>query len=358
MNYRQAVLIDGKALSGDNTEIFDLRGIDPISELVIEYKGLNNGSTPTEHPAALITQIQVIDGSEVLVDLTGKEAIAAGYYHYHSSPLNGMNYVDNEYCWVTVRIPFGRWLWDPSYALDPAKFHNLQVIIKTDLNGGGSAPDAGILELIAHCFDGKRITPVGYLRTKEHYRYSVVASGEQSIQLPTDLVIKMLLLFGEYAGTALISQINKVKLTEDNDKKVPYNNNVSDMLKMLASDLPPYVENMRMRLTAAGVTHYITPFYEARLIGNADIAPAAYMMVEPPDGGTIKISGSAAPDAYGLVRGWAPHGCLGLELGDPWDDTDWYNPSGINDLRLKVTAGSGASSSGTNRLVLQQVKRY
>ena len=80
MNYRDAVLLDGYSTGdADTTQILDLKGLTPISELVVEYKGTNSTSTPTEHPAKLISQVQVIDGSRVIADLNGKQLQALGY---------------------------------------------------------------------------------------------------------------------------------------------------------------------------------------------------------------------------------------------------------------------------------------
>ncbi len=360
MNYRQATLINGKALSADNTEIYDLKGLDPISELIVTYRYTNNGSTPTEHPAQCITQIQIIDGSTVIYDLSGKQARALGYYHYKAAPVDVVSFIDNNQGTVTVRIPFGAYLWDADYALDPARFNNLQIIIKTDLNGGGSAPDAGTLELVANLFDQKKVAPKGYLVARECYRYSVVASGEETVDLPVDLPIKMIMIQGDYKDTALTQQVNKIKLTEDNDKHVPFDNNVSDMLKMLSPEIHPYVEKIRFNGTTSAVEYFITPFYEATAVLGGIMATPNYGSATQTDGGTVDIDMVSAGECDGIVTGWAPHGCIGIELGDMYDETGWYNPMafGVKSLKLKITAGSSASSSGTNKVILQQVKMY
>lgn len=359
MNYRDAVLLDGYATGdADTTQILDLKGLNPVSEIIVEYKGTNNGSTPTEHPAALVTKVQVVDGSEVIADLSGKQLQALAYYHYRTPGVQGLNYIDNNVCWVTLRLPFGRWLYDPMLALDPNRFHNPQLVIKTDHDGGGSAPDDGTLEVVAKCFDAKKVTPIGYLRHLEHYRYTVAASGQETIDLPVDLPIKMILAQGDYKDTALIQQINKIKLSEDQDKSVPIDNNASDLLKMLAADLPPWNEKIRFNGTTSAVEYFITPFYEATAVLGGIMATPNYGSATQTDGGTMDIDMAAAGECDGIVWGWAPHGCIGLEFGDPWDYDDWYNLGGVKSLRLKLTAGSGASGSGTNKVVLSQFKKY
>lgn len=359
MNYRQSVLVDGKALAANNAEIYNLRGLDCISAIDIVLKILNQSSTPTEHPADAITKIQLVDGSEVLTELTGKQAIALDYYHNRRPSQQGLNYISANYSWAAVRLNFGRWMFDSELAFDPGRYKNPQLIVTTDINaGGGGTPVAQVLEIAAHMFDGKKPTPRGFLRAIEAFRYSVVASGQETIDLPTDLMIKMLMVQGDYKDTSLIQQINKLKLTEENDKKIPFDNSVSDIMKMLASDLPPWIEKLRFNGTTGAVEYFITPFYEAVCVLVGIMATPNYGSATQTDGGTMDIDMNSAAEGDGLVQGWAPHGCVGLDFGDPWDPSDWYDVTSIKSLKLKLTAGSSASSSGTNKVILQQYKPY
>ena len=359
MNYRQAVLIDGKATGdADLTEIYNLKGLSPISELIIEVKGTNSTSTPTEHPAKLVTKVQVVDGSEVIADLDGKQLNALSYYHYKQVPINGMSYIDNNQCWVTLRLPFGRWLWDPMLALDPARFNNLQVIVTIDHDAGGGAPDADYLEIVANVFDAKKVTPVGYLRSREHYRYTVAASGVETVDLPVDLPIKMLMFQGDYKDTALIQQINKIKLSEDQDNKVVLNNNTSDIIKMLSADLPPWVEKIRGSGTTSAVEYFATQFYELTVVLVGIMATPNYGSATPSEGGTFDIDLNTAAEFDALTSGYCPHGCVGIEFGDPWDLDDWYDLRNVKSLKAYLTAGSSASASGSNKVITQQLKRY
>jgi len=359
MNQRHAVLIDGKALSADNVEIFNLRGLAPLSELIVTYKALNTTSVPKEHPAQCISKIQVVDGSTVICDLSGKQAQALSYYHYRAPTVNGLSYIQGNYCWAACRIPFGRWLWDPVLALDPARFGNLQIIITTDLDGGGAGtPTAGVLEVAAALFDDKKIAANGYLRNREHFRYSVVASGEMTVDLPVDNPIKLILFQGDLKDYALINQINKIKITQDNDAKIFINNNTSDILKMLAADLPPWTEKMRGNGTTAAVEHFQTQFYEAVAIMGGIMATPNYASCTQTDGGTVDIDSFAAGEFDVITSGWAPHGCVGIEFGDPWDFDDWFLPGKGSELKAKLTAGAAASATGINKVITSQLVKY
>jgi len=358
MKHRSAVLLPAKSLSADNVETISLKGVDPISELVIEYKGTNNGSTPTEHPGKLVSKVEVVDGSEVIVSLSGMQIIPLSFYHYKLPPVNGINYINGNMCWVTLRLPFGRWLWDPALALDPARFKNLQLIVTSDLDAGGSAPNAGSLEVVAHCFDEKKITPLGYLRSRQHYTYSLVSSGVETIHLPVDKTIKMLLIQSVSRTKQPWEQYNKLKLSEDNDKKVPYENQTSDLIKFLQAHVPPYVEKLRAAGTTSAVAHYVTPCYEEGMWLSDILATPNYFGLTMGYGGKISIDCNSASEVDGMVHGWCPNGAVAIEFGDPWDYDDWYDLGGVKDLKLEVTAGSSVLSSSTCQIIAEQLCRY
>ena len=40
------------------------------------------------------------------------------------------------------------------------------------------------------------------------------------------------------------------------------------------------------------------------------------------------------------------------------DYTDWFNPMGLKSLKLMLTAGASASSSATNKVIVQQLRKY
>jgi hypothetical protein len=359
MNYRDAVLLSSKTLASDNVETIPLKGIDPVSELIVLYKGTNNSTTRTAHPAKLITSIQLVDGSDVLVNLTGIQVVPLEYYHYKKPGLHGINYINDNQCWITARIPFGRWLWDPELALDPLRFSNPQIIISTDLNGGGTAPDAGSLEVIARCFDRKKPALKGFIRSRQTFTYTLVASGDQDIDIPVDQPI-MRMMFQAYAvGYATNTQLSKIRLSEDNDKSVPIENQVSDLLKVNISDLQPYTETFRIAQTTTAAAFWVTPCYEENVSMESMLAVIDSHDMIPQYGGQFLADAETGGEYQGLAHGWSPLGTLAIDFGDNWDYEDWYDLQklGTKSLRARVTGGASLGS-GTAQLVLQTLQRY
>ena len=358
MNHRYAALIDNMAVAASGVVIYNLKGMDPISELCIQFRGANNAAVPLDHPAGLITRIQVVDGSEVIVDITGKQAVALGYYHYKVMPVSLNVYVNTLWCGQAFRIPFGRWQFDPMFALDPAQFKNLQVIITVNLAGGGNGMAAGTLELMACMFDQKKIAPKGYLRAREHFRYGPVALQNQLVDLPVDKTIKMMMFQGDAFLIPLLQQINRIRISEDNDKRVPFDNNVSDLIVNMAADLPWIDEEIYAAGVIGNLTTFCAPVFEPYGTLSGTDAVNNWGQVLDLGGGNIRLTCAAVGNVKATIHGLAPFATVALECGDPWDPDDWYNPSGTKQLTARLTAGTPVGVASVNKVVLQQLSMY
>jgi hypothetical protein len=357
MRYRHTVLHEKETIAADKTFTIDINTEDPISRIQLHARGTNSSDTPTAHPAKLITKIEVVDGSEVIVSLTGVQAQALAYYHTRRPVFNCLTYVDDNIVAPVFPLYFGRKLWDPELALDPKRYKNLQLKVSYDLNGGGSAPDAGQLEVVADVFDERKVSPIGLLVAKQHYAYTLTASGYETVQLPVDMPIRHLMISSLAAGYQPWQQYNEVKIDEDNDKHVILDQQTSDLLKYLAQELPPYVETLDGRSTTTAVAHYITPTYEV----NAAFAGIGgyFSEITTTDqyGGRLLVDCNTASTSWqALVRGYCPHGAMGLDFGDPQDFEDWWDVRKLKSARCRIKAGS--AGAGTIDLVTQQLKRY
>ena len=358
MNWRQAVLLPAKTYSADATEVIDLNLSEPITDLHIVYKGTNAGSTPTAHPSQLLTKVEIVDGSEIIAALKGQQMVPLHFFHNKKEPLNGINYINDNQCWISGSIPFGRWLYDPMLALDPKRFKNLQARVTIDLNGGGSACDAGSLEVVAHVFSDKKVSPVGFLRNFQWYTYALVSSGYETIELPTDETIRTIMLQSYFPTKATNSQLSEVRIAEDNDRNVVLDNSVSDLLKMLATEYGPYREGFRANTTTSAVVHYFTPCYEEDLVCGNILATPDYFGYTIAYGGKISLDAQTGGEVGGLCWGWSPLGSLWIPTGDPWDLEDWYDPTRLKRLSLRVKGGSSVGASSTAEVVLQTMKKY
>lgn len=358
MKRRLAKILDAQTYTADQVVIQNLYLTEPITALYIEAKILNNGNTLTAHPAKAIPKVELVDGSEVIHSLSAMEIQARSFYALGKFPENVLNYIDNEYSSVPLIIPFGRYIGDPKYALDPSRFKQLQLRITIDIGAGGSACDAIILDIDADVFDEQAVTPEGYLCAKEYYKYSLVSSAIEDIDLPRMNKLRSLFVHSIYTGKYPYEQYNNLKLVEDNGRKIPYDVKTSHLIKYLASQFGKLVEHLDVLIDTSGVAAYVAAAYEVFASGIARDATAAYFAQTAGNGGTVTIKGNAAVIFHGIVSGFAPHGTVILPFGDPMEPETWYDLQRVNSLRLKVTAGSSVGSSSTAQIVTEEVEPY
>lgn len=356
MNYRLASILPSEAANTAGTKTIDINVADPISRFVIQMKGYNNGNDPTAHPAKMITKIELVDGSDVLFSLSGVEAQALNFYDQGRMPHTVLNYLNDVYAIATYCIDFGRYLYDPALAFDPTKFTNPQLKITHDLSAGGSSPDAALLSVYAHIFDERKVTPTGFLMSKEQYSYTLVASAKEHIDLATDYPYRKLILQSMSVSLQPWQQFNQVKLSQDSDAKVVINDEkTSDLLKLFR--LHPEMTEVIYAKTAAAANQVIhcTPSYEriANLVG---VAADSDAYIIDTYGGGITVYDGAAAEMMMILSGLSPHSTLCIPFGEQKEIEDWYKVSEIGSLRLTLKAGGTAD--GTCEIISQQIRSY
>ena len=358
MNYRKAVLLDNETASTAGTKEIDLKGLDPMTRLVIMMSGVNNGNTPTAHPAKMVSSIQLVDGSDVLWSLSGIEAQALAFAQEEKLPSNIVTYVDDNYCRALFPINFGRWLWDEDLAFDPSRFKNPKLKITHNKASGGSAPDAGYLSVYAEMFDERKVVPQGYIMAKEHFSYSLASSAKEVVDLPTDYPLKSLTIQSLSDGKTPNEQINKIKLHENNGKKVVIEDGISNLQKYLNIDKEPARERIRANITTGSLEVFCMPTYETAVVGGPADGAASYPKVTYGEGGTFDVVGAASGMVDFLLEGFSPHGAVNIPFADPWEAALYYDISKLAKLTLELTAGSSVGSSSTAQVVLEQLRRY
>lgn len=356
MNYRIASVLASEDASTAATKTIDLTLNKPISRLTVQYKMTNSSNVPTGHPAKALTKIEIVDGSNVLFSLSGIEAQALNFYETGRLPVNLMNYISGVQAAATIEINFGRHLWDELLALDCTKFQNPQLKISHDKSKGGSVPSASTLSVFAHVFDEKVPSLTGFLSAKEQYSYTLVTSAKENIDLARDLPYRLIMLKSLASGYQPWANYNKIKLSEDNDNRVIINDEqASDLFKLL-HDYPRITEEILAGDVYQGTDVYCTPSYLAAISALGLAASDTGLYTAQSYGGSFKAYGSDGQNAQYNVSGDAPHGALAVFFGKKDIIEDWYDVTKVGNLRLTITAGSGAS--GTCEIVSQQLKKY
>ena len=360
MNYRLSTLFARKAYTADATEVIDVNVSDPISQLIIELSTLNVGDVATAHAIACLKKVELVDGSDILFSLSGYEAEAVDIYHNKVMRSNWNAYLTTLGVQRFLAINFGRKLWDPIFAFDPAKFKNPQLKITLDIDAGGNAPSANYLQVWAALFDEKAISPMGFLMHKEIKDYAMGVSTHEYTDLPVDYPYRKLFIRQMTHGTEPCQHIDNIKLSEDQDKRIIFDHEPATLLRAIAADNPQLVEQIMFAGTAAGVNVFTTVSERATATfakWAASVGTLPYASYGS-DGGRMVVYSGSSENGVAIVAGWVPHGVYEIPFGDQDDPEDWFDPSMLRALKLDVKAGSGALTTDSVQVFLQQLRKY
>lgn len=358
MNYRLATLLDRETATTAATKTVNVDLSEIVTALSIQFRGTNNGSTPTAHPAKMISKIELVDGSDVLWSLAGNEQQGLNIMELGKHIYSELNFIDNNITILALDIMFGRWLWDEQLAFDPNKFKNPQLKITHDKASGGSAPDAGQLSVLAHVFDEKPISPMGFLSCKESFTYTLTASAHKYIDLPTDRPLRKVIIKSLYTALQPWENVNKVKFYTDEQKKIILNDlRLSDLMRCYANHVNPYfTETIRMSNSTTAFTCYCTPTFDTKMVWAPILGTDSGYMGLASYGGTFTSDCSASTEGDLIVSGKAPHGMFCIPMGKQEDIGDWFDATKVGSAKLDLTAGS--SANGTVEIITQQLRKY
>jgi len=360
MNYRFSKIFAEKSYAADATEIIDLNVVDPISQLIIACNPNYASAALSAHPIACLKKVELVDGSDVLMSLSGYEAEALDIYHSKKMRSNFNTQLGSMGVERFVHLNFGRKLWDKEFAFDPGKFKNPQLKISLDLDASGGGATSILLSVLAAMFDEKTISPTGFLMSKEIKEYSMASGAHEYTDLPTDFPYRKLLIKALTHGAEPGAIIENIKLSEDQDKRIIFNDEPENLLRTLAADNQELEEQIIFAATTSAKNVYTTVSARATAVimdwaaAMASTGHTSYGSA----GGRMVAYAQAATNAIAHIRGWLPHGVYELPFGDQEDPEDWFDVMRVGSLKLDIKAFTGRSSSDVIQIFLQQLRNY
>lgn len=358
MNYRKSVLLSPTDVGASGTKVLDLNFPDVISRLTVIFNVINPASISIQEvPAANVTKIEVVDGSNVIASLTGMQAHALDFFDSGLQYSCGGSFVPAWGLVAVLHLSFGRWLFDPLYALDPKKFTNPQLKISFDEDVAVASAVDNTLMVMADIFDEKVAAPVGFLMNKELYAYSPVAGATEEIDLPSDYPFRKILVQARVPDLWFGGIIGNLKLSEDNDKKIPFDLSGTLLENWLHEMFGEYRDGIIADLnTITGVDIFHAPTQGVKMRG--DFYCISDVVGDIPFGYRNKYA-CTTNTGYSVldIAGTMPHGCLCIPFGDQKDPADWYVSAGKS-LKLKLKAGTGKTFTEEFHILTQQMRPY
>lgn len=359
MKYRTAEILAEETLGAAGTKTIDLNVAEPISRIDIRYKVTKSKHGMDAHPAADITKIELVDGSDVLHSLSGYENQALCIYDRKVPTMCHGQHTDASDEESEYGLDFGRFLWDPVLAFLPGKFRNPQLKVTYNSIVSDTGATSPKLEVIGHLFDEKAISPVGFLMSKEHHDAAAPANDSYKyVELPTDHPIRQMLIRGYEAAYTPWACVEGVRIDEDNMKRIPLDWLIEEYYRVMKGVWQAVEELFYGVGDVAGTyTFYVTPTdYFASLLG----APLSTAYGGPSgnmQGGKVTLEHSATSWFQGTARGYLPNHCIQFPFGLQNELDDWYDVTKKGSIRLRIRGGS-VGTSAEFQVVLQQLRKY
>lgn len=358
MNHRLAAIVSEETIIPAKTKVIELDMQDIVSRIQINVELEMDGTALGDNLAAVLSNIEIVDGSEVLFSMSGKECQALDYYQTGVMPYVAITDYDNNDAIITFNINFGRWLWDEKLAFDPTKFNNPQLKITHNYQACGGTPSAARMEVRAYMFDEKKITPDGFLLSKEHYQFtSGVNNTYHDIELPTDHVTRRYMVVGRANGYHVNDVVREIRLSEDNLKRIPYDTSIWQLLKSLRSEYPRIQEYGHFLFSTSPKAIFASPTSNIVFKGTGETPGNAAVQVSIPARMPLSIDAVVAELGAAEISGYDPHYSFVIALGQKDLIEDWYDVTKVGSLKLRVRAGS-AGVLGTVEIVTEQLKPY
>jgi len=357
MKYRHSEILIAQDFGGAGTKIVDLDVIDHISRISLVFLPVGGSVTPAGHPALSIKSLELVDGSDVLYSLTGQQGHALNIFEAIAPMITWLYWAIGGTPRIVINMDFGRFLWDEQLALDPGKFNNLQIKISHDETLWDGTCSAHSFELYGHLFDQKEITPVGFLSSKEVKSFVGVSGGYEYTDLPTDHTLRKLIVQGWRSGYNTRNVITDIKLSEDNDKRVPIDGAIYNLNSFLQQMVGQCEDIHHVTIGTAAKWIFVTPgdTYEVQVQPeNQTYANQAAGI----SGNKVQLkSETGNVNVLVHVKGRDPHNCICIPFGKQDDIEDWYDVSALGNLKLRLKGGGGAAS-GTTSIITQQFRKY
>lgn len=355
MDYRYASILPLTDLATSGTKLININLTDPISALDINYQVAVGAGQRLKHISAAFGKIELIDGSDVLVSLEGTQMRGIEYYLDKEPAMEQSTVNQSATDYGRLTYNFGRHLYDEQLALDPTKFTNPQIRLTWDVaNVEANATDLDV-EIFAHIFDQRSVTPAAFLMAKELERYSPSAGAWEYINLPRDYPYRALWVQGYEKGHEPYAFFDNFKLTEDVDKRVPYDLNLGDLLALNSRMFGTFEDNFGFKGASKDWAGALIPCFRTRAaMASSDVGNVTNVSVT--GGGHIKIITGAASNTKvkGVYRGLVPLGLIMVPLCDLQDPTKWWDVSGLGNLQLQIQADSALPATESVRIVAQQ----
>ena len=379
--FRYSVLANDVAKGSSvasGTELIDLPEAGILSEVITQIRSKKAYSDNTMRPDYhILTKIELlVNGSQVVKSLTGRQAMALMWYN--GGPFETTNtyqaQANHNIVYSEFPLYLGRFAGDTKAGLDLKEYANPQLRLTwatadATIDGvaydGNSSDPTFTYNVMAKVLDG---TPAGFLNkyvySAEVNKYNPVATGEKTTEIPRGYDLKGIMMGSRYVSIAWNAAFNNVKLDFDNGKWVPIDMGYANLAAAFKQWWPrPCVRNVWS--TQAHNDNFDAGVMEVSSLSANGAGSSAYFMLWGCFEFPIYIMSiydhnhaaytTAVPVFYS-VTGWGPMQTFYIPMSQLLDgEAETVDTREFGRIDLKISTSS-ASTSDTTRVVAEYLK--
>ena len=363
MGQRIATLYAPQDPGADTVQIVDIKPRDVISAIDVFFRVTNaTVSVMADAVTACIPSIELIDGSDTIMSISAAELQAIDFYDRLVMPHHEISLTVGGFFEIGLTHYFGRYLWDKVFALDPTKFKNPQLRIQFVQAACNATATVVEMAVYAHCFGEGGPVPSAMLINKEINQHTMLANTHRYPDLPTDRVIRKILLRGHSEDHDPIALFETIKLSADGGAYIPLEIHADMLERMLIQKYPRIHEFYTLDGVVDAKVIYSALSSDQQMAINYDDTPvtAAGEFTIPVWTGalcnlvaSVIIQGDTA-----LVSGRMPGNCFPLDFGVPNDPDSWLKANEFGSLELDLLSTGDADVNDITHVVVQQVRPY
>lgn len=367
MKYRRNELYHQQTLDDTGTKIIDLNFKDPLSAIGLQFEGTNGGtSNKSNWMSDIITKIEIVDGSDVLLSLSLKQAQALQTYKTGKMPYINFEEAAGGTGKDEVLLLFGRYLWDGEYYLDLTKFSNPQLKITTDedviraMSATGWLSGSFKVSITAFIIAEGAATAKAFFMQKEVYNFTAATSGDEHVDLPRDYPYVSMMLNSTIKLSDCHELITKFKMSCDSDKFVPLDQytkfyqeqheNMLDPLQMRCILFRKNMENPEFPIYYNPRITY-TPKVAKRIVGSDWMwSGAADLLLYGDTGAAV----TAEEQVWATIVGGSLHNTIYVPFGLMANPETYFSVADWNEIKLILAQGA----AGSIKITLQQLRTF
>jgi hypothetical protein len=355
MKTRMAYILKGQVIADNGIWAQNVPTKEAISAIMVNIMVTNGATSNTAiRPEDALTKLEIVDGSKVIFSAPGWLAKAMSYWHEGNDSSSFYDQGPGAVQTSSILIPFGHFIGDEQYYLDPAKWANLQVRITNSMTVSatvGWATGTFTADVIAILFTDAPPAAKGFLMFKDIYDFTTAASGDAVIQMPIDYPYRAIIARTFLTATDFETGVTNAKLTCDMDSFIPYDLSIAAIRKMNEELFRPF----RQKAVGFGANAYAMK-YPCGKLTHADCVPYTTltyggMASVVNDTGTITtvtvtvapaIAAGAAMRFGTEYGGFYPYFSFLLPFGGMVAPDQYVDPKAYKDIRLRLTQGAAS----------------